>query len=280
MATPWRLSFRGLLRAEWLKLASMASTWVLVSISFVLGMYTTATSARAGLFLLDSLNEQWDTGLGLYNLSSTMWGAPVWSGVLLALLGVLSITNEYASGMIRTTLTVTPARWPSLAAKAVVVASFAFVSTAVAEFLGALATLPQATGVQFDLFQLTGLRVWIGSSLVLALMALLGLGLGTLIRNTAVSIVAYFGIMLILPILLLFGVAATASSFTDDSGLNAALWVLLHMPAVAPFGVFTPLFDHVPDDVPIATLGAVVATLFWTLAPLGFGFWAYQKRDT
>jgi len=280
VASPWRLGFGGLLRSEWLKLSSMTSTWVLVGISFLLGLYVTATSARAGLFLLDMLNQQMDTDLGVNNLSSTMWGAPVWSGVLLALLGVLSITNEYASGMIRTTLTITPSRWQALAAKAVVVAGFAFVSTLVAEFIGALLTLPQVTDVRFDLFLPSGLRVWLGSSLVLALMALLGLGLGTLIRNTAVSIVAYFGIMLILPMLLLFGVAATASAYTGtDSGLNAAAWVLLHMPAVAPFGVFTTVFDKPIEGLPITVTGAVGSTLFWTLVPLAFGFWAFQKRD-
>ena len=278
-ASPWRLSFSGLLRAEWLKLRSMTSTWVLVGISFALGLYTTATSARAGLFLIDQINQDYDTDLGLNNLSSSMWGAPIWSGVLLAMLGVLSITNEYSSGMIRTTLTITPSRWPAMAAKAIVVAAFAFVSTAIAEFLGALLTLPQATGMRFDLFLPSGLRVWLGSSLVLALMAVLGLGLGTLIKNTAVAIVAYFGLMLILPMLFLFGVAATAGTYTSDSSLNAVFWMLLHMPAVAPFGVFTTLFDDAALGIPITPLGAVGATLFWTLVPLAFGFWAFQKRD-
>jgi len=268
-----------LLRAEWLKLRSMTSTWVLVGISFALGLYTTATSARAGLFLIDQINQDYDTDLGLNNLSSSMWGAPIWSGVLLAMLGVLSITNEYSSGMIRTTLTITPSRWPAMAAKAIVVAAFAFVSTAIAEFLGALLTLPQATGMRFDLFLPSGLRVWLGSSLVLALMAVLGLGLGTLIKNTAVAIVAYFGLMLILPMLFLFGVAATAGTYTSDSSLNAVFWMLLHMPAVAPFGVFTTLFDDAALGIPITPLGAVGATLFWTLVPLAFGFWAFQKRD-
>ncbi|MCL2654041.1 MAG: ABC transporter permease [Propionibacteriaceae bacterium] len=278
-SSPWRLGFGGLLRSEWLKLRSMTSTWVLVGISSVLGLYMTATSARAGLYFLDMLNQEYDTGIGIYNLSASMWGAPVWSGVLLALLGVLSITNEYSSGMIRTTLTVTPSRWPALAAKAIVVAAFAFVSTIVAEFLGALLTLPQATGVRFDLFLPSGLRVWVGSSLVLALMALLGLGLGTLVRSTAVSIVAYFGVMLILPLLFLFGVAAASSTYSGPDSSDVAFWMLLHMPAVAPFGVFTTIFDKPIEGVPIAVAGAVGATLFWTLVPLGLGFWAFQKRD-
>jgi len=192
------------------------------------------------------------------------------------MLGVLSITNEYSSGMIRTTLTITPSRWQALAAKALVVAAFAFVSTAVAEFLGALITLPQATGIRFDLFEPSGLRVWLGSAAVLALMAMLGLGLGTLIRNTGVSIVAYFGVMLILPVLFLFGASATLNAY---SSINSVGWILLHMPAVAAFGVFTPIFDYKIPGLPVTTAGAVGATLFWTLVPLAFGFWAFQKRD-
>jgi len=272
---PWSLSFAGLVRSEWLKLISMTSTWVLVSISFFLGLYTTATSARASMYFLDVFNQNLGTDYGVHNLSSTMIGAPIYSGVLLALLGVLSITNEYSSGMIRTTLTITPARWPALAAKALVVAAFAFVSTLIAEFIGALFTLPQVSDtVRFDLFMPTGLRVWVGSAFVLALMAMLGLGLGTLIRHTAVAIVAYFGVMLILPLLFLFGYAAAQTS--SSTGVE---WILLHMPAVAPFGVFTTLFDQAGPNIAITTPGAIIATLVWTLAPLAFGFLAFIKRD-
>lgn len=273
---PWQLSFAGLLRSEWLKLASMTSTWVLVGISFAMGLYTTATSAQAGLYFIDMFNQGLGTDYGIQNLSSAMWGAPIYSGVLLALLGVLSITNEYSSGMIRTTLTITPSRWPALAAKAIVVTAFAFISSAVAEFLGALLALPGLDGtVNFDLFQASGLRVWLGSCAVLALMAMLGLGLGTLIRSTAVAIVAYFGVMLILPLLFLFGLAAAQNS----SGTVG--WMLLHLPALAPFGIFTPIFDELGQEVgvPITTSGAVAATLFWTLMPLGFGFLSFMKRD-
>ena len=274
-ADQWKLSFVGLLRAEWLKLMTMASTWVLISISFVLAFYTTATSVRAGLFFVDMIDSRLLDDYGFNNLSSSMWGAPIYSGVLLALLGILSVTNEYSSGMIRTTLTVTPSRWPALAAKAIVVAVFAFVSSAIAELLGAVLSFPGLSStVRFDLFLPSGLRVWLGSALVMALMAMLGMGLGTLIRSTAVSLVAYFGVMLVLPLLLLLGAAAMQNLSESVSG------ILLHMPAVAPFGFFTPLFDYGAEwDLPATTVSAVIATLFWTLAPLGFGFWALAKRD-
>jgi len=145
----------------------------------------------------------------------------------------------------------------------------------VAEFIGAMLSWPQLTGeVRFDLFMPSGLRVWAGSSLVVALMAMLGLGLGTLIRNTAVAIVAYFGIMLILPILFLLGSAAMQSPDSNFVG-----WTLFHMPAVAPFGIFTTFFDYSDLGVGITTSGAVAATLIWTLGPLVFGFMTFMKRD-
>jgi len=116
------VSFSGLMWSEWLKLSSMTSTWVLVGISFAFTLYTAATSALAGIFIFDMLNTNMGTDYSVQNLSATMIGAPIYPGVLMALLGVLSITNEYSSGMIRTTLSITPARWPALGAKALIVA--------------------------------------------------------------------------------------------------------------------------------------------------------------
>ena len=270
---PWNQSFVGLLHCEWLKLATMTSTWVLVGISFALAVYTTATSARASMYLFDVLNDVFGSEYGVRDLSSAMTTAPIYSGVLLALLGTLSITNEYSSGMIRTTLTITPSRWPALAAKAIVVATFAFLSSAIAEFLGASLSYIGLEGVRYDLFLPSGLRIWLGGALVLALMAMLGMGLGALIRSTAVSIVAYFGIMLVLPILFLFGAAAGGRLLEDSF-----LWVFFHLPAVAPFGAYTPLFDEEVADG-VSSVSTTIATLVWTLTPLGFGFLALMKRD-
>ncbi|MCL1838233.1 MAG: ABC transporter permease [Propionibacteriaceae bacterium] len=254
----------------------MASTWVLVSVSFGLALYTTATSVRAGLFFIDIVNSELNRDLGINDLSSSMIGAPIYSGVLLTLLGILSITNEYSSGMIRTTLTVTPSRWPALAAKAIVVATFAFVTSAIAELLGAILSFPGLPDtVRFDLFLPSGLRVWLGSAFVLALMAMLGLGLGTLIRSTAVAVVAYFGVMLVLPLLFLLGTVVVQP---DNKISN---WILLHLPAVAPIGIYTPVFDNAAPflDWPATTASTTIATLIWTLLPVGFGFWSLLKRD-
>jgi ABC-2 type transport system permease protein len=194
----------------------------------------------------------------------------------MAMLGVLTMTNEYSSGMVRSTLTVVPSRGPAYAAKALVLGGFVFLTSAVAELLGALIAMGSITSrVDFDLFRASGLRVWLGGCLVIALMALLGLGLGTIFRGTGLSITMYFCLMLVLPVVLAWGMAAT--------GYSGDGWLLAHMPALTPFGVYTPMFDETSPyswTMPITTMGAIAATLFWTLGVLGLGALAFQRRDS
>ena len=129
------------------------------------------------------------------------------SGVQLAqiavgVLGVLLITSEYATGLIRTTVAAVPKRLPALWGKAVMLAIAILVIALPAAFvtffvgqsiLGKqhLSTTLGAPGVT---------QAVIGSALYLAVAGLLGLALGTLLRSTAGGISALFGVMFALPI--------------------------------------------------------------------------------
>jgi ABC-type transport system involved in multi-copper enzyme maturation permease subunit len=128
------------------------------------------------------------------------------SGVFLAqlaisVLGVMVITSEYVTGSIRTTFTAAPQRWLVLAAKAVV---FGGVTAAVG-IVSSLATFAvgqrilATKGLEVQSIDPDVIRGVIGAGLYLAVVGLLALGLGTLIRRTAGAIAVMVAVMFILP---------------------------------------------------------------------------------
>jgi len=122
----------------------------------------------------------------------------VMAQIAAATLGVLSISAEYTTGMIRTTLTAYPRRLQVFAAKALVFAGLMFVVGLVTISLAAVlgnAMLTSRFGdseADTDIF-----RSVLGSSLFLAVIGLLGLGLGALIRHSAGAITALLGAILL-----------------------------------------------------------------------------------
>ncbi len=143
------------------------------------------------------------------------------SGVQLAqiatgVLGVLLITSEYATGLIRTTLAAVPRRLPVLWGKAtVLIVAVAAVSVpaAIAVFLAGQSILGRQH-LSVSLGDPGVARAVIGSALYLAVAGLLGLALGALLRSAAGGIAALFGVLFAVPILVGF----LPGSLSDDIG--------------------------------------------------------------
>jgi len=133
------------------------------------------------------------------------------SGIFLAqlaigVLGVLLITGEYATGMIRATFAAVPARLPVLWAKAAVFAAVTLVlmvPTVLGAFLIGQSILT-SKHLQTSLSSSGVLRAVIGAALFLTVVGLLGIGLGALLRNTAGGISTLFGLLFVLPIIVRF----------------------------------------------------------------------------
>jgi len=125
--------------------------------------------------------------------------------VAAGVLGVLLITSEYATGLIRTTLAAVPRRLPTLWGKAAVVTG-AVVAVSV-PILGR-----QHLSVSFS--EPGVARAVIGGALYLAVAALLGLALGAVLRSTAGGIAALFGLLFAVPILVGF----LPGSLSDEIG--------------------------------------------------------------
>ena len=126
--------------------------------------------------------------------------------LIVAAFGVLAVTSEFATGTIRSTLCATPRRHAVLAAKAGVLAALILavgLSSAVASFLVGAAILPAGGFTpehgypQLSLADATTLRAIAATGAYLALMALMGLGIGAVARNTGSAVAASLGLILV-----------------------------------------------------------------------------------
>jgi hypothetical protein len=131
----------------------------------------------------------------------------------IGVLGVLVITSEFGTGMIRATFAAMPQRRLVLAAKAAVFAAAATVvgiASSFAAFFAGQAIL-SGKGVGVSIASPGALRSVIGAGLYLTVLGLLAIGLGTIIRRTAGAIATVFGLVFVLPIL----VSELPSSWSD-----------------------------------------------------------------
>jgi len=196
-----RVTQLGVVRSEWIKLRSLRSTWfsLLAAVLIVDGLGTLFSALHThrveggvtpgGQIVIDA-TEVSLRGVFLAQLA-------------IGVLGVLVISGEYATGMIRSSLAATPRRLPVLVAKAAVFAAVVFVIALAATF-GAffLGQAVQASiHVQATLSTPGALRAIVASAVYLTLIGLMAVGLGFLIRNTAGAIATLFGIVLVAPIL-------------------------------------------------------------------------------
>jgi ABC-2 type transport system permease protein len=117
--------------------------------------------------------------------------------IAVGVLGVLLITSEYATGLIRTTLAAVPRRLPVLWGKAALLATATLAVSLPAALVAFLAgqSILGRQHLSVPLSQPGVARAVIGSALYLAVAALLGLGLGALLRSTAGGIAGLFGLL-------------------------------------------------------------------------------------
>ena len=121
----------------------------------------------------------------------------------IGVLGVLVITSEYATGLIRTTLTATPQRRAVLAAKTVTFGAVALVVSMISAFVAFLVgqTILNGKNLGVTLSDPHVLRAVLGAGAYLTIVGLLGLAIGTILRRTAGAITTLFGLVLVFPLL-------------------------------------------------------------------------------
>ncbi|MEL5955236.1 ABC transporter permease [Streptomyces sp. CLV115] len=181
------------LHSEWIKIRTLRSTFF--TLAFAVG----------AMLLFGPLLSFFTDGRG-HGFQPAEWslGGYLFAQFAVGVLGVLVVTGEYATGMIRPTLTAVPSRLPVLWAKAAAYAAMIWglmTAASLTAFLLSQAIL-SSRGVQSTSLSAPGVtRVILGTALYLTVLAVLSVGIGALLRNTAAGISTVLGLVLVLPIL-------------------------------------------------------------------------------
>jgi ABC-2 type transport system permease protein len=258
-----RYGWRSAARMEWLKLRSVRSTgWILLVFAagligiaiLVLSHANWATMSPSDRASFDPTNAGF-AGLALGQLA-------------FGVLGALVITSEFSSGMIRATFAAVPRRPLLLAAKAGVLGGvtlvagevLAFVSFAVGE------AVLRSPAPHASLGQPGVLRAVLMAGAYPALIALIALGLGAIIRHTAGAISAVVGVLFVLPLILV----PLGSSLQNSVGKFLPMIIAENsITAVKP----EPAVGNLPPAVGFGLL------CLYAVVALAAGGWLLTRRD-
>jgi ABC-2 type transport system permease protein len=185
-------AFPDTLRAEWIKFWTVRSTIWSTVLLFVLGAGLTVLVCATSAEWLAS--EAADESAG----SFITWGM-MFAQITAIVLGTLTVTSEYGTGMIRATLAATPRRGAVLAAKAVVLSSTLFVAGTVTAFAGYVGGnwFLANEGIGLALSDDGVLRSMFGSGLYMAGLGLLAAAVGLLVRHTAAALSAVLAVVFV-----------------------------------------------------------------------------------
>ncbi|MFF1906228.1 ABC transporter permease [Kitasatospora sp. NPDC058218] len=254
--------FGDLAAAEWIKIRSLRSTpWVIgLTVLFVIGSAAAATLADK------------DTGSGPADFLAYDAYPPAgyWTLILVAAtMGALTVVSEYSSGLIRTTTAAVPARGSVVLAKAAVTAAlWSAVGTvaSLGSFLVSQAVLDgRHAGVPIThpgVFQ-----ALVASALLAPVCAVVGLGLGVLLRHAAGTVVTSVFVLLMLPTMF-----SESNRWSADvkHALVSAAWHRLVQP-----------WEPDPDSLGYtATVpGCWLVYVLWPLVTLALAVVVVRRRD-
>ncbi|MDX6214669.1 MAG: type transport system permease protein [Frankiales bacterium] len=257
------LSFPRLLRSEWLKLRTLRSTWItLVAAMVVLVLAAGLIANHLHGNLVDPGRFGGDRG-DRDVLTTPLRGFGL-TQLVVGVLGVLAVSGEYATGMISATFMLVPKRLPVLWAKLLVFAALAFTAMLVASLAAFFLAQAVLGSYGVGLGAHHAVRVVFGLAGYLALVGLLGLGLGFIVRSTAGAIAALVGLLLVAPGILAALGTSWATTISHYLPLNAGQAMFSNTPATG--GDLTPG-------------GGTLTMLLWVAAGVAGSVFVLQSRD-
>jgi len=244
------------LRAEWTKVRTLAGNgWLLAAaivVTCVISILVAATTKCSAVSCADPAKA---------GLSGVYLGQAA-----VVVLGVLTVSGEYANGMIHVTLAAMPRRTPVLAAKAIVLSGLILAAGAIAVVICELAGDPLLEGHGYA-HLLSGPADWRaagGTVLYLMLIGLLSLGIATLVREAGVAVGIVLALLFVFPVI---------AHFTDPAWQR-------HLEQIAPMTAGLAIQDTVnlasQPIGPWAGLGVLAA---WAAGAVISGGAALRWRD-
>ena len=237
--------------AEWVKFCSLPSNPVTVLAAFVviIGIAAMLLSAKDG------------SGPVPVPTPTELLAGVAWAQLVLAVLAVVMICAEWASGTSKVTFLAVPTRWPVLAGKVAVAGVVGLVAGTAG---GATAfALASATGTDLGAAPALTVRLVAGAGLYLGTIAVLALGIGAIVRDLAGSILTVVGFLWVMPFL------ATMIPVPEVQELAVYLPTSAGMLLLAPDGAATELTPW----------GGFAVLLTWTAAALAGAVVRLRARD-
>ncbi len=271
--------------SEWIKFRSLRSTWWSIGVALLISV---------GLGILFSAlrgnDIQNNGGFEPDQTALTLRGFYL-AQLAIGVLGVLFITGEYSTGMIRATLSAVPRRTPVWVAKIAVFATAVFTITLAAAFVAFLGGQAALSGYQFHGQVISGpngqtlifgggsfpglhhlgvpidspgsVRAIFAAAIFMTGVGLLGIGCGFIIRNTGGAIATLFGIVLVLPLL----AQALPSSLQQ------------HVTKYLPLLAGTAGMNTVGGTDQLSPWAGLGVFAIYVVAGLGIGLYVLKHRD-
>jgi len=238
-------------RAEWTKLWTLPGTiWKLLSIAVLTGLVSAGAAA--------TVHCPCDQDVPKTALTGVVLGQAA-----VAIVAVVLVSHEYSTGLMQLTLTAMPRRFLVLAAKAGIVTGLVLVAAAVGvagSMIAARLMIPSLSLRDGAVLRAAG-----GSVLYLALIALLALGVATVVRDTAVAIGAALGLLYLFPVL---------AGLATDPHWQRRLQQIGPMPAGLAIQATTGL-----DKLPIGPWAGLGVLALWAAGLLVLGALVLEGRD-
>jgi ABC-type transport system involved in multi-copper enzyme maturation permease subunit len=253
---------RALLSSEWTKLRSVRSTYWTVAVAALATVSTAilVCNSVAGYWIKLDPSQQ-----ATFDPVKASFDGFAIGQLAIGALGVLAISSEYTTGIIRTTFAAVPHRRAVLAAKAAVLAVLAMVvgeAIAFASFFaGQWLLRPTHAGVGIG--DPGVLRAVSAAGLYMLVVALVGLGIGALIRHTAGALSALFGLLFLLPEI----VNALPSPWSTRIGSYMMMSAAQQMTSVRP------------DPELLSPTWSAMVVAGYAVVALGAAAWLITRRD-
>lgn len=197
-----RAGLRGTLRSELTKIRSVRSTyWSLITLVVItIGISALFAFGHAQNFSqMPAFAQAHQRASFISQATETSLFGLILGQLVIAVLGALTVTSEYSTGMIRTSLSVMPRRGVWFAAKAVVFGAIALITGLVTSFASYFVgqAILSTQHINSTIGQPGVLRAVIGGGLFLAVCGLLSFGLGAMLRHSAGAITASIGLLFV-----------------------------------------------------------------------------------
>lgn len=256
-----RVTQARVIKSEWTKFRSLRSTNItlLVAVVLTIGLGALICGVTAAHWSQADLQER-----AQFNATDRSLAGVNIAQLAVGVLGVLLISGEYATGMIRASLTVVPKRlpvlWGKLAVFAVVIGVVSIISTFAAFFAGQ--ALLSSEHIQVTISSPNALRMVIGAAAYMLLVGIIGMSLGAIMRNTAAGISSLVALFFVIPPIM---------------GLLPASWSD-HIAPYLPSNAGGAFWSH-PDGTHLAPLTGFLVLCLWAAVAIAAAALRLTHRD-